>query len=140
MQISVSKKSSEVNAYVYTNKIASPKPQVSTTFAGCYTMEKVGTKQFCFVFDRGIEFWNNKKEGWKISPSLPLLLSENFTKVFIEWILLSEIHQYIEWKIILYNVLKNHWVKNCPSTQFLLYIYIAIEWNILLKSLSNFPH
>ena len=56
MQITVSKKSSEVNAFVYTSKTSAPKSQVSTTFAGCYTMENIGKKQFCFVFDRGMEY------------------------------------------------------------------------------------
>jgi hypothetical protein len=30
--------------------------QVSTTFAGCYLFENIGKKQFCFVFDRGMEY------------------------------------------------------------------------------------
>lgn len=55
MQVTISERPTEVKGLKYTT----PKPQssaISTTFSGCYTMEKIGMKQFCFVFDRGIEF------------------------------------------------------------------------------------
>jgi hypothetical protein len=55
MQGTISEKPTEVNGLKYTT----PKPNdsaISTTISGCYTMEKIGMKQFCFVFDRGIEF------------------------------------------------------------------------------------
>ncbi len=55
MQVTISERPTEVKGLKYTT----PKPQssaISTTFSGCYTMEKIGLKQFCFVFDRGIEF------------------------------------------------------------------------------------
>lgn len=29
---------------------------VSTTFAGCYSMEKIGNQQICIVFDRGMPY------------------------------------------------------------------------------------
>lgn len=55
MQIIVSKRLTEVKGII--NKMPKPQTtQISTTFAGCYNMEKIGKQQFCFVFDRGMEF------------------------------------------------------------------------------------
>lgn len=55
MQVTISERPTEVKGLKYTT----PKPKnsaISTTISGCYTMETIGMKQFCFVFDRRMEF------------------------------------------------------------------------------------
>jgi hypothetical protein len=55
MQVTISERPSEVKGLKY----SMPKPKnsaISTTISGCYTMEKIGTKQLCFVFETGNEF------------------------------------------------------------------------------------
>lgn len=54
MELLVSTKKQEKNHY-FTHQIKQSKPSISTTFSGCYLMESIGKKQFCFVFDRGLE-------------------------------------------------------------------------------------
>jgi hypothetical protein len=55
MQVTISERPTDVKGLKYTTS----KPKnlaISTTFSGCYNMEKIGKKQYCFVFDRGMEF------------------------------------------------------------------------------------
>lgn len=55
MHVTISERPTKVKGLKYTT--TKPKnTATSSTFAGCYNMEKIGKKQFCFVFDRGIEF------------------------------------------------------------------------------------
>lgn len=55
MQVTISERPTEVKGLKYSTS----KPQstaISTTFSGCYTMQQIGKKQLCFVFDRGVEY------------------------------------------------------------------------------------
>lgn len=54
MELIVTTKKQIKNHY-FTQSIKQQQPSISTTFSGCYLMENIGKKQFCFVFDRGLE-------------------------------------------------------------------------------------
>lgn len=55
MQVTISKTTGKIHTTKtkVQKKYTSP---VSTTFSGCYSMEKIGNQQICLVFDRGMPY------------------------------------------------------------------------------------
>jgi len=55
MYVTISERPTEIKGLNQTTtKLKST--AISSTFAGCYNIEKIGKKQLFLVFDRGIEF------------------------------------------------------------------------------------